>query len=207
MIASALDLLVNEVNQYISNIDPMADEKEVALGHISLVESMSTAEEGTAKNMILSLVNLEEEKRLKNNGRVVKIDDEFGARTQLSNPPITLNLYLLFSSSYPDYFTSLRRLSQVIEFFQGKFVFTLSNSRGSASDEAKDLARLVDIKMVLDIHTLNFEQINDLWGSLGGKLVPFVMYRTRLMVLQREAPLQEGPVITEVTEDGSPDTQ
>ena len=95
---------------------------------------------------------------------------------------------------------ALHRLSQVIEFFQGKFVFTLANSPSprAVSDES-----LADLKLILDIHTLNFEQINDLWGSLGGKQVPFVIYRARLVQLRREAVMQAGPLIEQINEEST----
>ena len=59
------------------------------------------------------------------------------------------------------------------------------------------------MKLILDIHTLNFEQINDLWGSLGGKQVPFVVYRTRLLELRRDAVLQAAPLIEQINEESN----
>ncbi len=197
MIASVLRLLVDELNKYINSVEPGGTSEDVAeLGHIALAESIGGSGDGTLGKVILSLVNVEEEKRLKNTGRTVKVENEF----QTSNPPITLNLYLLFSASIKEYVMALHRLSQVIEFFQGKFVFTVANSPSprTVSDE-----RLADLKVILDIHTLNFEQINDLWGSLGGKQVPFVLYRARLVQLRREAIMQSGPVIEQVNEEGN----
>ena len=200
MIARALRLLVDELNEYIDSVDsllgPLNRPPVVNLGHIALAENAGQNNSGTLGRVILSLVNLEEEKRLKNNGRIVKVDDE----ALLSNPPVSLNLYLLFSASIADYETALHRLSQVIEFFQGKFVFTIANSPTprAVSDE-----KLADLKLILDLHTLNFEQINDLWGSLGGKQVPFVLYRGRLIVLRRESLIAVAPVISEVAEESS----
>lgn len=197
MIASALRLVVDELNTYIESIEPGATSEDVVeLGHIALAENASDSNDGTLGRVILSLVNIEEEKRLKNRGRTVKVGDEF----QTSNPPITLNLYLLFSASIRDYEMALHRLSQVIEFFQGKFVFTVSNS---PSPRAVNDENLADFKLILDIHTLNFEQINDLWGSLGGKQVPFVIYRGRLLELRREAIQQAGPLIEQINEEGT----
>ena len=196
MIASALRLLVDEINRYIESVEPgLSSDEFVRLGHISLAENSSDNNEGTLGFVVLSLVNIEEEKRLKNRGRTVKVDDEF----QTSNPPINLNLYLLFSASLRDYEMALHRLSQVIEFFQGKFVFTVSNSPSPRAISDENLA---DFKLIMDIHTLNFEQINDLWGSLGGKQVPFVIYRGRLVQLERDAIQMAGPLIEQINEEG-----
>ena len=55
---------------------------------------------------------------------------------------------------------------------------------------------LNEIRLVPELYTLTFEQINHLWGSLGGKQSPFVMYKIRLVRIQgritAEAPLIES---------------
>lgn len=196
MIAKALTLLVSQLNQFIDADDQAADSSPdvVILGNIALAENNSSSVNGTLNNVVLSLVNIEEEKRLKNNRTHI----QRGSQVQYVNPTINLNLYLLLSASFDNYETALHRLSQVIEFFQGKNVFTFANSPNSGI--IADDADIRDIRLILDIHTLNFEQINDLWGSLGGKQVPFVMYRTRLLTLQRDATLTTSPSIEEITE-------
>jgi hypothetical protein len=55
-----------------------------------------------------------------------------------------------------------------------------------------------DVQIVLDLHSLTFEQVNHLWGSLGGKQVPFVLYRARLVAIAAPQRQSEAPVITEV---------
>ena len=78
--------------------------------------------------------------------------------------------------------------------------FTVANS---PNPRVVDDESLADMKLILDIHTLNFEQINDLWGSLGGKQVPFVVYRTRLLELRRDAVLQAAPLIEQINEESN----
>lgn len=193
MISKALTLLVRELNAYIESVDQIdGTQPDVAvLGNIALLDNGGGNGDGLSEKILLSLVNVEEEKRLKNSRNFVKN----GNQTEYINPPINVNLYLLFSANFDNYTTALRRLSQVIEFFQGKYVFNLSNSpnAGFASDP-----ELSELRLVLDIHTLNFEQINDLWGSLGGKQVPFVMYRTRMLIMRREAKLASSPLIEDI---------
>lgn len=193
MISKALTILVRELNSYIDSVDTDSASRPdvVELGNIAMAENSGANNNGTLEKVVLSLVNIEEEKRLKNSPNYIKN----GSQTEYINPPINLNLYLLFSSSFDNYTTALRRLSQVIEFFQGKYVFTAANSpnAGFASDP-----QVSDMKLILDIHTLNFEQINDLWGSLGSKQVPFVMYRTRLVIVRRDSTTASSPVIEQV---------
>ncbi|MEZ4827100.1 MAG: DUF4255 domain-containing protein [Bacteroidia bacterium] len=194
MISKALTLLVRELNDYIDAADNDSTNRPdvVSLGNIAMAENASNSNNGALEKVVLSLVNLEEEKRLKNTPHFIKE----GSQTTYIQPPVNLNLYLLFSCSFDNYTTALRRLSQVIEFFQGKFVFTLANSPNSGLSGDPQLS---EMKLILDIHTLNFEQINDLWGSLGSKQVPFVMYKMRLLMIRRDSAMASSPAIDEIT--------
>jgi len=198
MISKALTLLIRELNAYIDSVDQAggAGPAVAELGNIALIENGGGNGNQLSEKIILSLVNVEEEKRLKNSRNYISN----GNQVEYINPPININLYLLFSANFDNYTTALKRLSQVIEFFQGKYVFTVSDSpnAGFATDP-----QMKDLKLILDIHTLNFEQINDLWGSLGGKQVPFVMYRTRLLLMRRDTVLSTAPPIEEIKESAN----
>ena len=43
-----------------------------------------------------------------------------------------------------------------------------------------------DMRLVLELYTLTFEQINYLWGSLGGKQMPFALYKLRLVEVEAD---------------------
>ena len=64
--------------------------------------------------IVLTLVNLAEEKTLKN-GRNYS---ETGGKTLYHNPPWYFNLHLLFSVRFNDYDTSMKHLSFLLQFFQ-----------------------------------------------------------------------------------------
>ena len=55
----------------------------------------------------------------------------------------------------------------------------------------------------MELHSLTFEQINHLWGSLGGKQVPFVMYRARMLSLTADEVLGRGDPITDINLQGT----
>lgn len=145
------------------------------------------------------MVNIEEESTLKNSLHYFKNNTEVTYR----NPPVNLNLYLLFSANFPGnedaYGLALRRLSQVIRFFQGKNNFTLQNSPGGGLPDDEELQRM---KLILELYTLTFEQINYLWGSLGGKQMPFVMYKARLVTIDAQRIVSSGKVIEEIEAKG-----
>ena len=56
-----------------------------------------------------------------------------------------------------------------------------------------------NLELHMEIHTLNFEQINDLWGSLGGKQVPFVMYKLRVLEVERDSVRATSGVIEDIS--------
>jgi len=80
-------------------------------------------------------------------------------------------------------------LAYIIQFFQYQNVFT------PLSHPALD-TRIT--KLITDLYTLNFEQINRLWSTLGGKYLPSVMYKVRQITLDEDAVIAGGGLITEI---------
>lgn len=190
MIHDALQLLVNQLN---GTLRGGGGADAVFLGNIAQVESETKDE---LKQVVLSLVNVEEDASLKNgpnhrlrNGEVV-----------YENRPVHLHLYLLFSANHGDYGTALKRLGEVITFFQGRNVFTAANSP-DLSKLSLTAEQLDGFRLTLELHSLSFEQINHLWGSLGGKQVPFVLYRARLVSLTAHEFRAGGPPIERISAD------
>lgn len=197
MILQAVELIVEQLRAYISTQDQIeggidsGENAFVTLGNIALADSPDRAPQ-IQQRIVLSLVNVLEETTLKNKPNFERVNN----RIQYRNAPVHLNLYLLFSANYDDYSNALIRLSQVVEFFQGKNRFSLDNSPIDLPDD--ELEALSEFRLSMDLYALSFEQINHLWGSLGGKQVPFVLYRMRIVEVQVDRPTAEGPPITEI---------
>jgi hypothetical protein len=49
-----------------------------------------------------------------------------------------------------------------------------------------------------EMYTLSFEQVNHLWGTLGGKQMPFVLYKLRLIAITERKLVREVPLIEEI---------
>jgi hypothetical protein len=115
------------------------------------------------------------------------------------NPPVYLNLYILFTCNYSgtDYHLALKRLSYIIQFLQSKNSFSASSSVTGGSINLDD-TDILDLKFTLELYTLTFEQINHLWGSLGGRQIPFTMYKLRLVAITEHALAREVPLIEEI---------
>jgi len=55
-----------------------------------------------------------------------------------------------------------------------------------------------NIKVTLDLMSLTFEQVNHLWGSLGGKQAPFLLFKARQVEIDAARMLDGGGVISEI---------
>ena len=108
---------------------------------------------------------------------------------QERQPEIYLNIYVLFGANKNNYSTALNRISQVIGFFQRKFVFTAT--------DIPVLATFNLDRIIFDLYSTSFEELNQLWSVMGGKYIPSVVYKMRLAVIQNADPQGAG-IITEI---------
>ena len=190
MIDTALLLLRNELSNFLTGKDPA----NVVIDNIGLLE---TANGNTlTENIVLTLVNIEEESALKNQPALKR---PFVNNATYENPPVYLNLYVLFTCNFSGdhYQLALRRLSYIIQFLQSRNSFSTASSIAATTLDLSKAA-ISELKFTLELYTLTFEQINHLWGSLGGRQVPFVMYKLRLVAITDRALVREVPLIEEI---------
>ncbi|MBA4057146.1 MAG: DUF4255 domain-containing protein, partial [Marivirga sp.] len=95
------------------------------------------------------------------------------------------------------YLDALERLSLVIRFFQGRNTFTVATSSGPIDITTLD-EEILNLRITAELYTLTFEQVNHLWGTLGGKQMPFVMYKLRLVEIKDPKIVREVPLIEEI---------
>jgi hypothetical protein len=188
MIDKALSLLRDELENYITLSIGSAD---VEVDNIGLLETSNS--DSLTKRIIITLVNVEEESTLKNASPLKKSSSTI---VLYQNPPVFLNLYVLVTCNYSgdEYVHALERLSAVVRFFQGRNSFSF----GSVTGTTPPATDILDLRFTMELYTLTFEQINHLWGSLGGRQVPFVMYKLRLVAITERAVLREVPAVTEI---------
>ncbi len=203
MIGLALKLIRDELSEYIFANKRPTDAilaEDVILHNISLMESEA---QDLSDKIVITLVNTEEESTLKNSSNIIKTPNGI----KYIEPPVFLNLYILISSTLGQdlqdaYEFALHRLSLVLQFFQAKKTFTVKNSPFTTISNDDNIPQQIkdEIRLNIELYTLTFEQINHLWGSLGGKQVPFAMYKIRLVNIQ-EASSVTAPVIEEIQND------
>jgi hypothetical protein len=189
MIDAAFALLNNQLAAYIESMG--GDRLDVIMANIAAIDAANSNLD-LERKVILSLVNIEEEAALKNAGPLYR-----NVKTlNYVNPPIYLNLYILITAHYEKYEDALTRLSNVIQFFQGKNSFSLKNS--PPNDMLLNPETYEDIQLHLEMFSLSFEQLNHLWGSLGGKQWPSVLYKVRLVKISENRITAQGPIIETV---------
>jgi len=196
MLEGSLAFIRSELLSYLNN-DIQDGEVEVVLGNIALFETENA--NAINERIVITLVNIEEESTLKNS-RNVHYGLDGGVR--YTAQPIFLNLYLLFSCNYNSYSTALQRLSNIIRFFQQRRKFDIKSASGEQNENTFQ-EQEKEFKLIFELYTLTFEQINHLWGALGGRQLPSVMFKARLVKIEDSSIFKQGPPIQEVQGNSS----
>ncbi len=180
MIDDAVEYVRQEVRDYLGLVN-----QEVIVDHMHVLK-----EAPNAQGVFMSLVNLEQETVLRNTSHVTRLNDT----VRYVQPPVWLNIYLLLAFRFQAYSASLTHLSKAIELFQSKPVL-------SAATAAMGLTFPATLeKLIFDFHNLNLEQLNYMWGLLGGAYLPSVLYKVRLVRVQADTSAA-GPEITTIRVD------
>lgn len=168
MLDSTLIFLRDELNAYI-NLKTSSND--------TLVLSHLVGENGEflVDELGMSLVNLEEDRTSQ---PLPRYEENPAGGIDRRLPEVKLNLYVLFAANWAtgtNYTEALKHIAFVVTFFQSRNIFTPANSPGLPTGVEKLSAELV---------SLSFEQQNNLWGALGAKYLPSVLYRLRVLYLE-----------------------
>jgi hypothetical protein len=91
---------------------------------------------------------------------------------------------VLFAANFPEnnYREGLRFLSAVIYFFQGQHTFNPQNTP-SLPPEVE--------KITVEIINLEFAVLSNIWSMLGGKYLPSIVYKFRMLNFNQYAMNEE----------------
>lgn len=161
MIFQAIDTIRAELN---------AGGVPAELGNIG--EILAGTAHGDDTNIVVSLINIEEN-RISRNPQNYARD---GTDIKLKNPAVHLYLSLLFTSvrEASGYGKALEAIQNIVGFFQKKYSFDHTNT--PSLDPGIE-------KLILEMISLNLEQLHQLWSMLGGKYHPSVAYRMRMVTI------------------------
>lgn len=142
------------------------------------------------EGLFYSIINIEEEATLKNRPNFFKE----GGQLKRIQPPVVLNLYVLFAFRLSDYNASILKLSELIGFFQTNRWFDFGDLT-----ETQQLDPPID-RLVFELYNTNFEQLNHIWSVLGGNHYPSALYKIRVVKLQRNE-TEDAPEIKSIKLD------
>jgi hypothetical protein len=187
MIFEVVQIIVEQVNSY---FEECGLDKTVVAENIALIESQSESADNLENAVALTLLNLDEESTLKNfpnhsyeNSKVI-----------YKNNVINLNLFLLFSANRTSYINSLNDISKIIEFFQGKRLFTQANTIFNRNSVA--MSNIENFRFTAELYTPTFEELNFIWGTLGGRQLPSALYKISMIQIERRISQSEGTLVS-----------
>src|SRR6478736_6357113 len=196
MIAHALSIVRSELDRHLVSYGPAAPQAE--LGNVG--EVLAGGNNGQERGrIVLSVVNLQAERTLENLPNYVR--DDTALQVRYENAPVFLNLAVLVTATHVNYSDALLALSRAILFFQHRQVFTpdtVDPASITTNLPINPLDQLAEFKLIFKLSSPTLEEINQLWGTLGAKQLPFALYSMRMLEMQFEATQSEGGLITEV---------
>lgn len=194
MLAEATTLILAGLNQHLHAVDgnPVGSSEIAILGSPSQIDHPDVGP--TLENQVLlSILNLEEEAALKN-GRTAFVE---GSGVAIRHRPVHLNLFLILSANFANYQTAVTRLGQVVTYFQNNKTFDRAGFPGLLPG----LPPEAELSVTMELVSLSLEEVNHIWGVLGGRELPFAAYRGRLVVLREDRPAQGGGDIRDIRLD------
>lgn len=172
MIDKALEFITTYINKELTLIFGLTDEKVVAGNLINLDGTLT---DNIENKVVISLINIENETFAKNPGTYIQKGENQYSKI---DPPVYLNLYLLFAANYTstNYLESLKMLSASIAALQ-------ANSSFERSD-FPDMDPSID-RLTMEIHNVPINELSHIWSGIGAKYVPSIIYKMRMLTIQR----------------------
>lgn len=183
MINAAISHLAQQLNQQFKNNFQMAEDVVVVS---NLVELDGSTAANANNKLVLTLVNIEKD----NLPYRPQLPHRGNDRLAIHSNPLYLNLYVMMSANFGagNYSEALKTISQAISFFQQQAVFDRQNSPG--------LDTRIE-KLILDLENLKIPDLNNLWSLMGGRYLPSVLYRIRMITVDAGAIIGQVPMITD----------
>ena len=189
MIFETMSFLAAEVNDYLNVKLGTTSDPRLKIGNAALaLDGTLTAGNSLTGKAILSLVNIEEDRATRAPTNRVKTATE----AHFKNPPFLLNFYVLFAINKPEYDDSLKWLGHIITLFQYQKRFDPVTH--------PNLDSRIE-KLSIELYTMNFEQVNHLWSTLGGKYLPSALFKVRQVSVDAGVVTGTSGLIKEVVLD------
>lgn len=182
MLDIGLSFLKDEINTYLL-AKTGSDSVKVSLSAIVDDQGKYAFDK---ESLALTVINIEEERIFKSH-----LPEHVYVNGQhvVSEPELKINLMVMFAAHFTYYDQALKYLAHVLTFFQSHPYFTV--------DHYPHLDPRI-VKLTTELQSLGFEQMNQVWAYLGGKYLPSVVFKIRLLALRDEIPSAVTPPITKI---------
>ena len=190
MIDLTLKLIADRLNAHLSALFSVSEEL-VAIGPLSDSEGKPTAE--SRNRLTLFITNIAHDTVPRSHGkRALSVGQQ---------PPVHLDIYFMLASGHdPEiYSEGLKLISAALMFFQANPVMTPR----SAPEMPVGMEQLS-----IEIANLQAQEVGQLWGNLGGRYVPSVMFKVRSVLIDARVvtsitPLVRAPVAETKAAEGA----
>lgn len=167
MIYETMNYISGALNQHLGTILG-SNEERVVLSNLSALDGVPSQKAN--ERLAMFLVNIEEESTLKNGAWQTM--NRNSSQVAYGTPTLYLNLYTMFASVFSDYGESLKFLSYTLRYFQSKTEFTPDSSSAFPAGVSR---------LVFDLISMDYQTMSYVWGMIGLKYQPSVLYRVRLL--------------------------
>jgi len=183
MINLVTQLLAAQLNQYLRRTYDLNEDKVIVS---NLLEMDGSVASNINNRLVIYLINIEKDAVA---SRYVT-SQEADHRSVQRRVPLSLNLFVMMTAHFTgdNYAEALKFLSNTISYFQSNPMFNHQNT--------PDMDRRIE-KLILDIENLSIQDLSNLWGSLGGKYLPSILYRVRMITFDMDGITGQLPVVTE----------
>ncbi|MFZ6010896.1 MAG: DUF4255 domain-containing protein [Bacteroidota bacterium] len=181
MIYEALYCVSSELNSHLKGLFNMPEDKAVLN---AVLNQDGSIPQHCLNKMVMSLINLEHDTTIPYN----PLYDKKGSQATQYNVPYNFNLDVLITAVFENenYDEGLKFLSQSIYFIHGKPLYTHENTP-SLDPRIEQLG--------FELIKLSYHEEHSLWGALGAKYMPSILFKIRMLSFQSGVGLGQYPLI------------
>jgi len=186
MIYSALNYISDLLNENLKNeFSIPGNTKKVVLSNI--LNPDGTSVQNIDDKIVFFLIKLDEETTLKNN--LNRSVDNVGGGFAQRKATINLNMHIIFCANFvaQQYGEGLQYLSAVIRFFQNNNGLDPKLSNKNSENN----------RLQFELCNLEFSELSHVWSAIGGKILPSVIYKVRLLTMNGTSVSKMIPSIKE----------
>lgn len=186
MIDKVLSAIAKEMNNFLKSKHSITEDKVIMSSLVNADGSMAVQE---TDKIIMTLAGIDQERSQSN---VSTYKPTARGSFVKKRPAVNVNIYIVFSAYFTpeNYEEGLKFISSVIAFFQ-------SRGGNMSRENTPGLTEIID-KVTMELIPLEFREISNVWGALGAKYLPSVVYRLRTLPIEHDMPSPEIPSINKV---------